>query len=119
MSRRAFGNMGEAAASEYLRKRGWEIVARNVRYGQGEIDIVARKGELLAFVEVKRRSSTRYGQPVEAVSWAKRRHIALAAAMYVQEHGPQDAMMRFDIIEILGAQINHIENAFDATGLFD
>lgn len=119
MNRRAFGNAGESAACEYLKKRGWEIVDRNVRRGPGEIDIIARKRRLTAFIEVKRRTSARFGAPAEAVNWEKRRRIAQAAALYMQERGLENAKIRFDVIEILGNEIRHIEGAFDATGLFD
>ena len=116
MNRRAFGSEGERAACDYLRKRGWTIVETNVRRGRGEIDIVARRRDLTAFVEVKRRSSLRYGQPAEAVNWEKRRRIVGAAALYMQENNIEK--VRFDVIEILPDEIRHIESAFDATDLF-
>ena len=116
MNRRAFGGEGERAACDYLCKKGWTIVETNVRRGRGEIDIIAQKCGLTAFVEVKRRSSLRYGQPAEAVNWEKKRRIVGAAALYMQEHGLE--RVRFDVIEILPGQIRHIESAFDATDLF-
>ena len=116
MNRRAFGAEGEAAACAYLRGKGWTVVETNVRRGRGEIDIVARNRGLTAFVEVKRRSSRRYGQPAEAVNPEKQRRIAGAAAIYMQEKGI--GKVRFDVIEILPGEIRHIESAFDATDLF-
>ena len=116
MNRRAFGAEGESAACAYLKKKGWTIVETNVRRGRGEIDIIARKRGLTAFIEVKRRSSLRYGQPAEAVNREKQRRIASAAALYMQENGLEK--VRFDVIEILPEEIRHIENAFDATDLF-
>ena len=116
MNRRAIGSAGERAACEYLRKKGWTIVETNVRRGRGEIDIVARNRKLTAFVEVKRRSSLRYGRPAEAVNLEKQRRIAMAAALYMQEHNLE--RVRFDVIEILPGDIRHIESAFDATDLF-
>ena len=116
MNRRAFGGEGERAACEYLRRKGWTIVDTNVRRGRGEIDIVARKRRLTAFVEVKRRSSLRYGTPAEAVNREKQRRIVGAAALYMQEHSLEK--VRFDVIEILPGEIRHIESAFDATDLF-
>ena len=68
MNRRAYGNEGEQAACEYLQKKGWKILDRNVRRGRGEIDIIARKRKIIAFVEVKRRSSLAFGSPAEAVN---------------------------------------------------
>ena len=116
MNRRAFGSEGERAACEYLKRKGWTIVDTNVRRGRGEIDIVAQKRGLTAFIEVKRRSSLRYGQPAEAVNREKQRRISGAAALYMQEHSIKK--VRFDVIEILPGEIRHIESAFDATDLF-
>ena len=116
MNRRAFGSEGERAACAYLRQKGWTIVDTNVRRGRGEIDIVAQKRGLTAFVEVKRRSSLRYGRPAEAVNPVKQRRIAGAAALYMQENELEN--VRFDVIEILPDEIRHIESAFDATDLF-
>ena len=118
MNRRAYGNEGEQAACEYLLKKGWKILDRNVRRGRGEIDIIARKRKVIAFIEVKRRSSLNYGRPAEAVNTEKQRRIAQAAALYVQENGLENAQLRFDVIEILSGEIRHIECAFDATDLF-
>ena len=118
MNRRAFGNEGEQAACDFLRKKGWTILDRNVRRGRGEIDVIARRRKTVAFVEVKRRSSLRFGQPAEAVNTEKQRRIAQAAALYMQENSLGNADVRFDVIEILPEEIRHIECAFDATGLF-
>ena len=118
MNRRAYGSAGEDAACAYLTQRGWTILERNVRRGRGEIDIIARRRGIIAFVEVKRRSSTAYGQPAEAVNLQKQARIAQAAALYMQENELDDANIRFDIIEILPGEIRHIEGAFDATNQF-
>ena len=118
MNRRAYGNEGEQAACEYLLKKGWKILDRNVRRGRGEIDIIAQKRRTISFIEVKRRSNLNYGHPAEAVNTEKQRRIAQAAALYVQEHGLENQALRFDIIEILAGEIRHIEGAFDATNLF-
>lgn len=118
MNRRAYGNEGEQAACEYLLKKGWRILDRNVRRGRGEIDIIARKRKIITFVEVKRRSSLAFGNPAEAVNTEKQRRIAQAAALYVQEQGLENEKLRFDVIEILSGDIRHIEGAFDATDLF-
>ena len=118
MNRRAYGNAGEDAACAYLMQRGWTILERNVRRGRGEIDIVARKKDTVAFVEVKRRSGLGYGRPAEAVNREKQMRIAHAAALYMQENNLSEAKIRFDVIEILPGEIQHIEGAFDATDLF-
>ena len=116
MNRRAFGSEGERAACDYLKGKGWTIVDTNVRRGRGEIDVIAQRRGLTAFIEVKRRSSLRYGQPAEAVNREKQRRIATAASLYMQETGVE--RVRFDVIEILPGEIRHIESAFDATDLF-
>ena len=118
MNRRAYGSAGEDAACTYLMRRGWTILDRNVRRGRGEIDIVARRKDTVAFVEVKRRSGLNYGRPAEAVNREKQMRIAHAAALYIQENGLSEARIRFDVIEILPGEIQHIEGAFDATDLF-
>lgn len=117
MNTRAFGNAGEDAACTYLLKKGWTILGRNVRAGRNEIDIIAKKKKLIAFIEVKRRSSERYGSPAEAVNFKKQKHIAQAAALYMQENGLGGANIRFDVIEVLPDGLRHIEAAFDATEL--
>lgn len=118
MNKRRFGGEGEADARAFLEGKGAKVLDMNYRRPTGEIDIVARQGQTLVFVEVKRRSSLRYGRPAEAVDRAKRGHILRTAALYMQEKGLSDAPARFDVIEILPDEIRHIENAFDATGFF-
>ena len=118
MNRRAYGNEGEQAACEYLQARGWKILERNVRRGRGEIDIIARRRKITAFIEVKRRRSEAFGRPAEAVNSEKQKRIAQAASLYMQQNNLEDACIRFDIIEILPEEIRHIEGAFDATNLF-
>ena len=81
MNKRAVGNLGEDAACDALRREGCEILARNFRRPTGEIDVVARDRKTIVFVEVKKRSSTRYGSPAEAVNEAKRRRIVRTAAL--------------------------------------
>jgi len=118
MNKRAYGSAGEQSACEYLSAKGWKIIDRNVRCGRGEIDIIAGKRGLTAFIEVKRRRNTAYGRPSEAVNAEKQRRIVQAAALYMQENTLENAPVRFDIIEILPGEIRHIEGAFDATDLF-
>ena len=118
MNRRAYGSAGEDAACAYLLRHGWTILDRNVRRGRGEIDVIARRKGTVAFVEVKRRSGLNYGRPAEAVNREKQQRIAHAAALYMQENGLSEARIRFDVIEILPGEIQHIEGAFDATDLF-
>ena len=117
MNKRAFGAEGEASAKDYLVGSGYRILAMNYRRAGGEIDIIAKKRNVTAFVEVKRRTSDRFGRPSEAVTPSKQRHILRAAMAYVQENALEDSTLRFDVIEISGSEISHIEGAFDATGM--
>ncbi len=118
MNKRSFGGQGEADARRFLEAKGARVLEMNYRRPTGEIDIIARAGRTILFVEVKRRSSLRYGRPAEAVDRAKRGHILRTAALYLQENRLADAPVRFDVIEVLPDGIQHIENAFDATGYF-
>ena len=118
MNRRALGTEGETAACEYLSRRGWKILDRNARIGRGEIDIIAQKRRVIAFIEVKRRTTNQFGTPAEAVNAAKQRKIITAAALYMQQNNLQNANVRFDVIELTPDRINHIQNAFDATDLY-
>lgn len=118
MNHRTYGNEGEQAACDFLVKRGWTVLDRNVRRGRGEIDIIARRRGVIAFIEVKRRSALGFGTPAEAVNHDKQRRILSAASIYLQENGLSEANIRFDIIEILANKIRHIEAAFDATDFF-
>ena len=118
MTTKACGDWGEAQVAAYLRRRGWEIVAANYRCRFGEIDIIARHRGVLLFVEVKRRSSLRYGRPAEAVDRQKQAHILRTAQLYLQEKHIVDTAVRFDVIEVLPGEIRHIENAFDASAIY-
>ena len=117
MNKRNFGAAGEQAARDYLAAKGAKILEMNYRRLTGEIDIIARHRGVILFVEVKRRSSLRYGRPAEAVNPAKRAHILGTALIYLQEHNLEDARVRFDVVEVLPGEIRHIENAFDASGM--
>lgn len=116
----AWGRRGEDLAHRYLRRRGYVVIARNwrTRSGQAEIDLIARKGEALVFVEVKTRETAEYGAPDEAVDREKRRHILRAAAEYLKRADLTWDHARFDVISVLSgppASIAHIEDAFSRT----
>jgi putative endonuclease len=119
MSDNRSGAWGEAQARRYLRLRGWRIVETNYSCRFGEIDLIARRGEILAFVEVKTRKSERYGEAREFVTVAKQQRIVATASMYLQEH-PSELQPRFDVIEVYAPaglitarpRIHHIEDAF-------
>ena len=113
MNRRAVGRAGEDAACAWLQARGWTILDRNVVRPGGEVDIVAAREGVTAFVEVKLRSSARFGTPAEAVDARKQRRIALVAVRYAQERQLLDTHLRFDVIEVTPEGIRAIEGAFD------
>jgi putative endonuclease len=111
------GRKGQQAAEAYLLKNGYDILARNFRLKTGEIDLIARDGEYVVFIEVKCRNSLRYGLPREAVTKGKQRHIIKTAQYYIlTARLPQNQDYRFDVIEVMnedGKQnVTHIENAF-------
>ena len=111
--RQLIGKKGERAAAEYLKEQGYEIVDTNFRCPFGEVDIIAQKDDVVAFVEVKTRSGTSFGMPNEAVG-ADRRARYIACAKYYFSGRQTDFTVRFDIIEVLKGEINHIECAFTA-----
>ena len=111
MHDKRLGKAGEDAAAKYLKKAGYTIVERNFRTSFCEVDIIARKGDILAFVEVKTRLGEKFGRPCEAVTPAKQRLYFRAADCYFANR-PVDVVVRFDVIEVLRGEINHIENAF-------
>ena len=112
-NRRRLGTAYEARAADYLRQRGYRIVARNFRTREGEIDLIARGDGYLCFVEVKYRTDGGCGAPEEAVDARKQRRICRAAQYYMLRNGYQtDTPCRFDVIAIAGTDIRHIPNAF-------
>ena len=116
--KKLLGRVGERLAEKHLKSIGYQILEKNFTTTFGEIDIIAKIGETYAFIEVKRRSSTRYGRPSEAVNIPKMRKIVRAATMYAARRGLSDSPIRFDIIELLPGEINHIPAAFNASDIY-
>ncbi len=98
--RLALGQLGEDLACRELRRRGYAILARRYRTRIGELDIVARDGETVVFVEVKARATDRCGAPAEAVTPAKQRKLALMAADYLARRRLGDTPCRFDVVAV-------------------
>lgn len=115
--RQLFGNAGEQVAGRYLQKQGLTIVHKNYRCKYGEIDIIAKDQSYLVFIEVKTRSSIKYGDPIASVTNKKQKQICKAAQNYLFEHNLTETDVRFDVIGILqqgkGQEINHIKDAFE------
>jgi putative endonuclease len=116
-SRIALGKTGEDLACRELERRGYAIVARRYRSRRGELDIIARDGATLVFVEVKTRHDRAFGQAAEAVGFVKRRRMAQLAMEYVLRHQLGNCPCRFDVVSIHLDQerpaIEVFKNAFD------
>ncbi|MHB1391432.1 MAG: YraN family protein [Thermoleophilia bacterium] len=120
--RRGRGQAGEDLARRHLEAHGYEIIETNFRTRYGEIDIIARRGELVAFIEVKARRSSRCGEPFEAVGPRKQNQIRRLAQVWVAAHQSDSTFrqcaFRFDVIGIMldaadgAAQLIHMEDAF-------
>lgn len=116
--RRRLGLEGEAVAARWLEERGYRILQRNFRTPGGEVDIIAREGDTIVFVEVKCRRSTLYGVPQLAVTPLKQRQIARAARWWLQKERLLDHPARFDVVAITLREgepsVELIRDAFDA-----
>lgn len=98
--RRLLGQAGEALAADTLQQQGYAVLTRNYRTPYGEIDLIARHGDTLVFIEVKLRRSEFFGPPQAAVNLAKQRHLKLAAQYYLSRHNAADIKIRFDVVAI-------------------
>jgi putative endonuclease len=119
-NRQSLGRWGEEEAARYLAQHGWEITGRNIRTAYGEIDLVARRGEELVFLEVKTRASTSLGPPEIAITPIKRRHMFESASAYLEEHPELDLAWRIDVAAVTRSEagtveILYFENAIDGT----
>ena len=117
MNKRALGTSYEKCAGAYLEQQGYEVLEYNFRCRQGEIDIIAKDGEYLVFVEVKYRKNAAMGSPYEAVDHKKQRIISRTASYYCLTHGyGETTPCRFDVVAVLGEEIQVLKNAFDYAG---
>jgi putative endonuclease len=115
--RRLLGQAGEALAADTLKQQGYTILTRNYRTPYGEIDLIARHGNTLVFVEVKLRRSEVFGPPQAAVNAAKQRHLRLAAQYYLIQQRAEDIKIRFDVVAItMAGQLSRIEIFAGAIG---
>lgn len=109
------GNIGEDLALSFLIQNGYKILEKNFRTNFGEIDIIAQKRNTIVFIEVKTRTSIKYGYPYEAVNYRKQQKIKKVSQSYIKLNNLRNFQYRFDIIEVFingNYKINHIENAF-------
>lgn len=113
-SSRDIGVQGEERAAALLKKKGYRILEKNYRSPFGEIDIVAENKGFLVFIEVKRRTSSSFGDALEAVNKDKRRRIVRSALFYLKAHRCPDRRVRFDVVGIDGENMKIIPHAFMA-----
>ena len=114
--RHELGSSAEDRAAAFLTTRGYEIEERNFSCKLGEVDIVARKGDTLVFVEVRSRTNSGRVHPAATVTRRKQQQIVKTAMVYCQDHRITDIMIRFDVVAVMegGKKIELIENAFEA-----
>jgi putative endonuclease len=116
--KKELGKKGEEIALRFLKKNGYRIIETNYSCKLGEIDIVAREKDTLAFIEVKTRRSTTFGPPQLAVNFAKQMQISRAALCFLKEKRLGEVKARFDVVAILlgtkGEEIELIKDAFDS-----
>ncbi|HRX13432.1 MAG TPA: YraN family protein [Eubacteriales bacterium] len=112
MNTRLLGGLGEKQAVMYLKKHHYKIIETNYFCRFGEIDIIAKKDNILIFVEVKSRADNSFGSPAEAVTPRKQQKIITVAKNYIAEHGVNNTQIRFDVVEIIDKKTNHILDAF-------
>ena len=116
------GNRGERAAAGYLKRQGFKILHRQYAGPLGEIDIVARDGRTIVFVEVKTRKSDAAGHPVEAVTFPKRKKLTQLALSFLKRYNLLEHPARFDVVAVLWPDdnrkptITHYRNAFEPNG---
>jgi putative endonuclease len=110
------GSRGEDLAAEFLKDKGYRIIGRNYKTPVGELDIIAKDGETLVFVEVKTRSSNAFGYPFEAVG-SRKKHKLKTLALFYLKNQKKNCAARFDVISInlsgTKKEIEHIKDAFE------
>ena len=112
-----FGARAEQLAAALLERNGWTILNRNWRWHRKEIDLIARRDDVVAFVEVRARSRTLHGHPLETIGWKKRRDLETAASAWVVRHARPGDSFRFDAITVLATphgepMIEHVAEAW-------
>ncbi len=118
--RHQFGQASEARAEAFLRQKGYRILERNLRTSLGELDLVAEEAGVLVFVEVKARTMGAFGGALLAVDRRKQAKLIRLASQYLAQRHLMDRACRFDVVLVQGEadapfQVEHIENAFDAS----
>jgi putative endonuclease len=114
--RHRLGLAGEVAAARFLEAAGFMIEAHRFRMGHHDLDLVARQGTLVAFVEVKSRRTTAFGHPAGSIGWRRRRDLARLATLWVMRHGRAGDRYRFDVVTVQweGPGFPHVSHIADA-----
>lgn len=110
--KKLLGIKGERLTIKYLKKQGYKILEKNYSVSFGEVDIIAKKDNVILFVEVKTRTSTRFGTPSQAVGYNKQHKYKQIALLYMQKKGLEDYVLSFAVSEVLNGEINFINEAF-------
>lgn len=114
--RQDFGLLGERIAARWLVRQGWSVLDHRFRAGRRDIDLVMRREQEVAFVEVKARRGAQFGSPVEAVHHRKRLELSRAAQVWVDRFGTEETAYRFDVVGILvegdKVRVKYVPNAF-------
>lgn len=108
------GRRYEQQAALFFEREGFKVLARNWRAGRKEIDLIVRKGDVVAFVEVKAALSTRWGHPAEKVDRKKQTHLTEAARRFIDDNKIAGVDLRFDVVTFTGGKLEHYPNAFEA-----
>ncbi len=115
-ARNALWRAGEDAAGAFYEDHGFRILARNVRVGRGEIDLIARRGDVVVFCEVKTRRTDHWGEPSEAVGYVKRAQLRKLAGAWLSLNRPGAVRARFDVVSVIvrdgRTELTHVPDAF-------
>ena len=115
MDRRQTGTLAENSAAAFLESQGFTIVARNFQRRVGELDVVARAGELLVVAEVRTRASDRFGGAAASIGHRKQRRVAVTTSLFLQRRPElRHCRVRFDVIIVRDGQVEWLKHAFDA-----
>ena len=111
-ARRALGISGEDAAAAWYLANGYEVVDRNWRCRDGELDLVVRRARTVVFCEVKTRTTDRFGAPVEAITRDKRQRLRVLAGKWLEQSTMKASQIRFDVASVMGGEVEVLEGAF-------